>query len=183
MGRVHYGPPVNKIPDELLRQIFTCLKDMLPPDPSSAFKWSPVLRVNQQWKRVAIDCSSLWTDLEISRNIPRSYFEHSKAQPLILRWLQDTAALNVTLDQRAVYFPRARSLSLIGLPQDNGAQALHNLTSFPLLEELELHADSGAPPAEVFISGHYPRLTRLIVSLEQHFHWHYTIFSPNLQYL
>ena len=48
---------------------------------------------------------------------------------------------------------------------------------------MELHANIGEPPAEVFISGHYPRLTRLIVSLERHFHWHYTIFSPNLQYL
>ena len=135
------------------------------------------------WKEVAISCSFLWRELEISRNIPRCYFERSGVRPLTLWFYQDIRAPGVTLDQYSTHFPRARKLSLIGMPEDNGAQAFDGLHSLPLLEELYLIANCDEPLPEIFISGRYPNLRRLMVTLGPNFQWHYTIFSPNLRYL
>lgn len=177
--------PIYKLPNEVLAEIFIFLKIMFPCFSYDSYPWSPILLVNRQWHSVAINCSFLWTELEISQNIPNSYLERSRAQPLSLHWLNaDSGSINgVSLDRYSAYFPRARRLVLSGMAQDNGVQAFDGITSLPLLEDLTLYPSNLNPLPEIFASGHFPKLTSLTFCLLWSFQWRYTIFSPNLRHL
>ena len=69
------------------------------------------------------------------------------------------------------------------MPEDNGVQAFQGITSLPLLEELQLYPSNDNPLAEIFVSGHFPKLICLQINLRRGFEWRYTMFSSNLRSL
>lgn len=175
------GPFCN-LPNEVLAEIFIFLKLSFPYFPCKFNQWSSILLVNRQWRDTARSCPFLWTELEISRNIPDLYLERSCTQPLSLRWIKSDSQ-DISLSRYSAYLPRARRLYLFGMAQDNETQAFNGINSLPLLEDLTLYPSSLDPLPVTFVCGHFPRLTSLTLCISWPVQLWYTIFSPNLQHL
>ncbi|KAI0085045.1 hypothetical protein BDY19DRAFT_997114 [Irpex rosettiformis] len=174
---------IHKLPVELLVEIFLYLRDSLSLT-SGAYAWTSVLLVNKTWYQVAVQCPLLWNVLDLSVTTPLCFAERSRGLPLtVLCKAKDSAAPH-PLGPYSSYFLRARTLILDGISYENVREAFGNLTSLPLLEELEVYplmGDHSLP--DIFISGYFPNLTDLLLVLSPESGWRYSIRSPNLRVL
>lgn len=59
--------PISRLAPEILTQIFLELSALYPHEDSDSTTWQSVSHVSRHWRNVALDCSSLWTSINLRR--------------------------------------------------------------------------------------------------------------------
>ncbi|KAF8066613.1 hypothetical protein FPV67DRAFT_1781145 [Lyophyllum atratum] len=165
---------IFRLPPEILATVFRCTIE--PSELEYRLRWFRVSHVCSHWRRVALECPSLWSDIPFS--CPRwaeEMLARSKMAPLTIkamfgeyRTLRSSAAVREATFKTALsQLSRIRHLSL---NQSNGdIRAFRELarsldSSALLLETFDIHftsiSDENRLPQGLF-SGDSPRLVRL----------------------
>lgn len=162
---------VNRLPAEILSDIFILLADLRTQEYSSWQReralWLRVTHVCRHWRNIAMDCTPLWsTVLFVTPQLTKAMLERARSTPLSLNFSPNTPNFNNVLSKMLSQFYRLRSVSITGNINDNILAKFSGTA--PVLEDLSLVHSSGAfsEPTKLpsdFLRGGAPNLHRLSI--------------------
>ncbi|KAI6108594.1 hypothetical protein EDD16DRAFT_69482 [Pisolithus croceorrhizus] len=141
--RARAVPCIDRLPDELLAQIFLLIVYAVDPTRLNGAERTRLASVSRRWRAIIMDISSLWSCIysEIYQGRPRLlklHLERSRQAPLTVSLHEDLPELDVVL----LHVNRIRVLRILGSAPDI-LDRFASLT-FPALEDLfvDLESDS-----------------------------------------
>ncbi|KZT00099.1 uncharacterized protein LAESUDRAFT_753350 [Laetiporus sulphureus 93-53] len=82
-----FAPPISTVPPEILEDIFLQLAQDTRTDSTPPYAWIKVSHVCADWRAIALNCASLWTDVQfvVSSEWLTEVLARSKGLPLTIR--------------------------------------------------------------------------------------------------
>ncbi|TDL22615.1 hypothetical protein BD410DRAFT_788439 [Rickenella mellea] len=161
---------IYKLPPEVIAHILRRVRT------NRLSLWLSVTHVCRHWRQVALDCSSLWTTVNLSEQEAKAFLERSRSALLTVRARRSGQA-----DNKNVISLLCDNLSRIReLRLDAGRYSWHS-ESFdintvfsvpaPFMEKIFIRNRWNATPPAFTFGGNYPMLKTLVVS-QQRLTWH-----------
>ncbi|KAF5337040.1 hypothetical protein D9611_003183 [Ephemerocybe angulata] len=189
-GCLNVAVPIGRLPPEVLSNIFLVLKQ------EHAHKQLPVCfilsHVCQQWRAIAMDCSSLWSDLSDSDGPKLSELKLSRSRnaPLSIQYLQPNGENEKILQLALSQVSRLRDIDIYDSCRSNNAfdlvAAFSGFTgNAPLLRSLRIEretmkAEDQFPDVDL---KDIPPSLQILELRNCNIPWTYIPISPSLEYL
>jgi F-box-like len=180
--------PINKLPMEIIGNVFSFLPDFVPSPDTFEFRYDPPFYrwitttfVCRRWRAVALSFPSLWTIIDTSRmDATRAFIERSRQSPIDIylrrskKWSSYEDFIDF-LQNLSILLPRTRTLHIgvhceysldTGMVEIALATALK--TPAPLLERLALCKGCPVPLPRPLFGDRTPPLTHLTIDQTSH---------------
>lgn len=132
--------PVNRLPQELLINIFRVLKEQSPE--TSAHPWYKIAAVCRSWRAIACSAPLLWADIHVSPRMNAVLFQAflERSHPIAISVLfVSTVRLAPYLALIRAHLPRVRVLRFLATPRSEADLVADLLEeSMPALEQLSV---------------------------------------------